>query len=95
MIYSMLYKLEDKKVGDTDVAGLINLTVSPVGQGMGRQALLFIQAIETSKIIVAFASEKDVTFFEKCGWYVGKVFGNKYLVASEPVNDSRHAGEVW
>ncbi len=93
--YSLFFKLEDHVIGDTPVAGLTELLVGPRGKGVGRQGLLFIEAIASPKPVACFVDPDVVQFFEKCGWYIGDLFGKKYLVASEPINDSRHSGEVW
>ncbi len=93
--YSLFFKLEDRKIGDTDVLALSDFMVGPRGKGIGRQGLLFVEAIASSKIVACFVDPKIVPFFEKCGWYIGGLFNKKYLVASEPVDDSRHSGEVW
>ena len=93
--YSLFFKLNDHQIGDTDVAGLTDLIVGPRGEGIGRQGLLFIEAVASPKPVACFVDPNLVPFFEKCGWYIGRAFENKFLVASEPINDSRHAGEIW
>lgn len=93
--YSLFFKLTDHKIGVTDVAGMTEFLVGPRGKGIGRQGLLFVEAVASPKIVAAFVDPNTVAFFEKCGWYIGGLFGKKYLVASEPLNDSRHSGEVW
>ena len=93
--YSLFFKLEKRKVGVLDVLGLKDLIVGPRGKGVGRQGLLFIEAVASPDVVVCFVDAKTVPFFEKCGWYIGNVFDGKYLVASEPIDDNRHSGEVW
>jgi len=93
--YSLFFKLNKHKIGDADVLGLTDLIVGPRGKGVGRQGLLFIEAVASPEIVACFVEPKLVPFFEKCGWYIGTVFDGKYLVASEPINDSRHSGEIW
>lgn len=93
--YSLFFKLEDRMIGDVKVAGLMDLIVGPRGEGIGRQGLLFIEAVASPKIVACFVDPKTVLFFEKCGWYIGNLFNRKFLVASEPIDDNRHSGEIW
>lgn len=89
------FTLEDKQCGDQKVLGLIDMMVFPRKIGIGRKTLQMIEAVAESKIVVGFVGENLLGFFERCGWYVGKKFLDKTLIASEPIDDGKHSGEVW
>ena len=89
------FKLLDKKVGKVKVAGLSELGVYPHGEGVGRRALLFVEAIADPLPVVGFAEDNVLGFYESCSWYVGRKIDGKFLVSSEPVDDSKFEGGIW
>ena len=89
------FEFVEKQCGEQEVLGLIDLTVVPQRIGIGRKTLQMIEAVAERKIVVGFVGENLLGFFERCGWYIGGKFLDKTLVASEPIDDSKHSGEVW
>ena len=89
------FDILNKKIGEMDVAGLAEFSVYPHGEGLGRKALSLIEGIADPLIVVGFAKDDVVGFYEKCNWYIGSKFDGKYLVSSEPVNESNFKGEIW
>ena len=92
---NMSFMLMDKRCGEQDVVGLKEFWVEPQNKGLGRKALQMVEAIAEGKIVVGFADKKSLRFYEKCGWFVGSDFSGKTLVASEPIDDTQHGGEIW
>ena len=90
------FELIDRVIGDDDVIGLKDLIVVPRAKSIGRKTLQLIEALAEDKIVVAFVEDTGLKrFFEHCGWFIGNEFSGKTLIASEPVDDSKHGGEVW
>ena len=89
------FEFVEKQCGDQEVMGLIDMTVVPQKIGIGRKTLQMIEAVAESKIVVGFVKSDLLGFFEHCGWFIGGNFLDKTLVASEPIDDSKHSGEVW
>lgn len=89
------FKILEKKIGELDVAGLSEFWVDPRGQGVGKKALHFVEAIADPKPVVGFADADVVGFYQACEWYVGPVIAGKHIVMSEPIDISKFSGETW
>jgi len=91
----MSFLLTDRKVGKEDVIGLAEFWVDPKNKGYGRKALMMIEGIADTKIVVGFADPIVAGFYAKCNWFIGPMIDGKYIVASEPINVSDFTGEIW
>ena len=89
------FVLSDQKVGEEDVTGLSEFWVDPTGFGIGRKALSMIESTASPNIVVGFATDATVGFYKACEWFVGSSINDKYLVASEPIDDSKFEGKIW
>ena len=90
------FKLTNQKIGEVDVAGLSSLNVIPVSNDeLLRKVLMLVESVADPRPVVTFVAPKEVEFFAGCNWYVGRKAGEKFLVASEPIDDSKFKGEVW
>lgn len=92
---NMSFLLLDKQIGSENVIGLTEFWVDPKDVNLKRKALQMIEALAEGKIVASFVEQLDEVFYEESGWFVGDVFSGKILVASEPIDDSKHGGEVW
>lgn len=92
---NMSFLLLEKKVGEEDVIGLAEFWVDPIGKGIGKKALMMIEALASPKIVVGFAEPNVVGFYEACEWIIGGLHGEKYFVASGSIDESKFSGEIW
>ena len=87
------FKLLQKKIGKMDVAGLSNFAVYP--QETGRKAIQFIESVADPLPVVGFVEKDLISFYQDCNWYIGRLIAGKFIVASEPIDDSKFTGDIW
>ena len=94
-IVTTSFVLSEQKIGTVDVIGLAEFWVDPKNNGIGRKGLLFIEAVASPKLVVGFADDSVVGFYKACDWVIGSKINGKWLVASEPIDDSKFEGKIW
>jgi hypothetical protein len=89
------FTLVDKKIGDEDVAGLVDFSFEPSSVDVGKKAIQMIESIASPKVVVAFTDPKDIMFFVECDWANGEVYDGQILVASDVIDESKFDGNIW
>ena len=80
---------------------LSSLWVDPKKRGIGRQALLMIEALASPLVVVGFADDDVVDFYRSCDWLVGEKHYDdknpqgKWIVASDSIDESKFEGRLW
>jgi len=81
------------------VLGLTYFHVCPAGKGLGRDALTILtqmaERMDCECVVTYIGDEKDLEFYQKCGWFVKEKVNGKYLVSSKDISFNESLSERW